>query len=149
MGRKGVSDPTRFLSQPLSHLYYSATGHGLTPDHLKRPSSLGPHPFHELWPRPFSSAPLIGPVLWSRTRRRKCFGFLPGPRRAQRLDRRGRNGRISGQPRVKHRSRHPPGQTRQLRLVPEVFLPLGPPPSRKTRVRATGFSQSGAPRGKS
>ena len=94
-------------------------------------------------------SPNPGPVLCSRTHRRKRPAFLPGPRRAQRLDRRARRGRISGKPRVKQRSRHPAGQTRRLRLMPEVFLPLGPPPFRKTRVRATGFSQSGAPRGES
>lgn len=57
--KRGLWNRGGSFSQPLSRLYYSSKGHGLTPDDLKRPSSLGSHTSHELWPRPFSSTPLI------------------------------------------------------------------------------------------
>ena len=135
---------------PLSHFYYPSKGHGLTLEDLKWSSSLCFHPTPLALSQTLQlRSPNPGPGLWSQTRRRKRPGFLPGPRRAQRLDCSCRSGGISGQPRVKQRCRHLTRHTRRLHLTPEVVLLLGPPPSRKTSVRATAFSQSGTPRGES
>lgn len=91
--------------------------------------------------------PNPGPGLWSHTHRGKRPGPLPS-RCAQRLDCRGRSGRISRQPRVEQRGRHWAWQVRRLASRRKSWF-LVPPLSRKTRRRAATSSQWGAPCGES
>lgn len=108
-GEKGGTMEQRIGSffHPLSHFYYPSKGHGLTLEDMKWPSSLCSHPTPLALSQTLQlRSPNPGPGLWSQTRRRKRPWFLPGPRRAQRLDCSCRSGGISGQPRVKQRCRH-------------------------------------------